>query len=625
MTETFNYKQIKDEYGIEAIQKIRTFESISKKKGRYVSHLRFYMHCKHGDVVPKGIKIKAQMKGNEARKIIEKAERALLNIRIGEVARKNKILDKRKEDAEKELERILPENIKSKIREINEERQERELKKSSEVQKKKYKRLIDHKEQEPEQIESIESTENQTSLAERTFERNENNNNNNNDMLRENTDETEFQDGGRSNDEVENEEVGENEENEENDQNNESPIEEEHEQRGEEIEEDIREERIDQLGEENAEEELDETIPYAEEEHEPKNIIENIKDRWVKNISSRPLTKDEINLLRKGGGFAVSPNEIPHSEYITATEQACQNLAKGEAICLRVEIVEELEKAKVPRSNLTPAERKAMKDLQNDEDIMILPADKGKCLVVMDRKQYIEKMEEKLSDETTYKKIKKDPTNEIKEGLTKILNEIKEEGQLDHRTYFRLTPTKTRIPRMYGLPKIHKANYPLREIVDSTSSVAKECDKYIAQILQKYTGKTPYYVKNSAHFAQKIKDLTVEDDETLVSYDVEALYPSVPQSESIDIIHQLMTADTELDKKTTMSAENVIRLFRQCVHTTYFAFNKELYKQVDGLAIGASSSGPTAELFMEKLEVRAITTFIEPPKIWMRYVVLFRN
>ena len=100
MTETFNYKQIKDEYGIEAIQKIRTFESISKKKGRYVSHLRFYMHCKHGDVVPKGIKIKAQMKGNEARKVIEKAERALLNIRIGEVARKNKILDKRKEDAE---------------------------------------------------------------------------------------------------------------------------------------------------------------------------------------------------------------------------------------------------------------------------------------------------------------------------------------------------------------------------------------------------------------------------------------------------------------------------------------------------------------------------------------------
>ena len=41
---------------------------------------------------------------------------------------------------------------------------------------------------------------------------------------------------------------------------------------------------------------------------------------------------------------------------------------------------------------------------------------------------------------------------------------------------------------------------------------------------------------------------------------------------------------------------------------------------MDGLAIGASSSGPAAELFMERLEIRAITTFIDPPKLWKRYV-----
>ena len=36
------------------------------------------------------------MTGNEARKIIEKAEKALLNIRIGEVVKRNKLLDKKK-------------------------------------------------------------------------------------------------------------------------------------------------------------------------------------------------------------------------------------------------------------------------------------------------------------------------------------------------------------------------------------------------------------------------------------------------------------------------------------------------------------------------------------------------
>ena len=96
---------------------------------------------------------------------------------------------------------------------------------------------------------------------------------------------------------------------------------------------------------------------------------------------------------------------------------------------------------------------------------------------------------------------------------------------------------------MYGQPKIHKANYPLREIVDSTGSVAKEVDKYISRILKKYVGKTEYYVKNSAHFVESIKDMKVEDDEILVSYDVTALYPSVPQNEAIDIIHEILSGD----------------------------------------------------------------------------------
>ena len=70
---------------------------------------------------------------------------------------------------------------------------------------------------------------------------------------------------------------------------------------------------------------------------------------------------------------------------------------------------------------------------------------------------------------------------------------------------------------MYGQPKIHKADYPMREIVDSTGSVAKEIDRYISKVLQKYVGKTPYYVKNSAYFVSKIKDMKVEEDEVLVS------------------------------------------------------------------------------------------------------------
>ena len=123
------------------------------------------------------------------------------------------------------------------------------------------------------------------------------------------------------------------------------------------------------------------TIPYAEEDEEPRSRAkeedEAVKERWVKNVSSRSLSKSEIALLRKGGGFAVTPKELPHVDFITATECACKNLAKGEGLSLRAEIVEELGKAKVPNSNLTGEEWRALKKLRADKDIVVLPADKG--------------------------------------------------------------------------------------------------------------------------------------------------------------------------------------------------------------------------------------------------------
>ena len=68
-----------------------------------------------------------------------------------------------------------------------------------------------------------------------------------------------------------------------------------------------------------------------------------------------------------------------------------------------------------------------------------------------------------------------------------------------------------------------------------------------------------------------------------------------------------------------MSEGNVIALFKLCIKTTYFSFNKNLYQQKHGLPIGASSSRFAAELFMEKLEKTAIATFIRPPGLWTHY------
>ena len=58
---------------------------------------------------------------------------------------------------------------------------------------------------------------------------------------------------------------------------------------------------------------------------------------------------------------------------------------------LRVEVNILLRRAKPPKSNISREEKKALKELREDQDRMVLTADKGVALVVMDRKEYQEK------------------------------------------------------------------------------------------------------------------------------------------------------------------------------------------------------------------------------------------
>jgi len=83
--------------------------------------------------------------------------------------------------------------------------------------------------------------------------------------------------------------------------------------------------------------------------------------------------------------------------------------------------------AKPPRSNVNKSERQAIDELKKLKDIVILPADKGKATVIVDKEEYMSKLKQMLSDTKTYKMLKKDPTTTYKRQLAGILNRLKQE------------------------------------------------------------------------------------------------------------------------------------------------------------------------------------------------------
>lgn len=77
------------------------------------------------------------------------------------------------------------------------------------------------------------------------------------------------------------------------------------------------------------------------------------------------------------------------------------------------------------------------------------------------------------------------------------------------------------LPRV---PKIHKDNVPLRIIISSIGSSTYSLARYIQNILP-----TPKScIKDSWSFVDKIHNLSIGDNETLLSLDVGALFANIP-------------------------------------------------------------------------------------------------
>ncbi len=238
---------------------------------------------------------------------------------------------------------------------------------------------------------------------------------------------------------------------------------------------------------------------------------EQITSKWVINISDRTFSDAESSLLKRGLNFTVTPSSPPVNDYIIAIEMACKLAGAGskQADRIRSDCVKLLKNAPPPKPNISADEQKALQALGKDDAIMILPADKGRAVVVMNTVDYKTKAKSLLADSDTYKVLKKDPTAKFTDRLVKLLQKVKQEGGISELLYKTLYPTSTLIPRFYGLPKIHKKDVPLRPIVASRGSLTYKVAKHIARILAPIVGRNGYALKNSADLVSQMKDCTL--------------------------------------------------------------------------------------------------------------------
>ncbi|XP_064098125.1 uncharacterized protein LOC135209357 [Macrobrachium nipponense] len=271
-----------------------------------------------------------------------------------------------------------------------------------------------------------------------------------------------------------------------------------------------------------------------------------------------------------------------------------------------------------------------LKNLANDKDIIIVKPDKGGGTVILNKHEYINKMENILDDTSKFEKLgSPDLYNVIKseDKINRFLRALKQNGIIDERMYQSLFVTGSSYGIMYGLPKVHKTDVPIRPILSSNNTANYNLAKFLVPILEPLA-KGPYTLTCSADFKDEI--IKQDSDLFMVSLDVESLFTNVPVGETIQIILNKLFPDD--DALFHNFSKNLFKQFLElAVLDTAFIFNGVLYKQVEGMAMG-SPLGPTfANIFMNSLEEHIMDTcplsFL--PLFYKRYVddtfVLFKQ
>ena len=293
------------------------------------------------------------------------------------------------------------------------------------------------------------------------------------------------------------------------------------------------------------------------------------------------------------------------------------------------------EQNKIP-DNLTKDEFAALKTLASNNNIIIQKADKGNAIVIIDRKNYIDRMNDILADATKFLPFTIPGNNHIKyaeQVEKKIRNSIKDlhqRGILSKREHDEIYPKGSRPGKLYGLSKIHKPPVngcpKFRPILSALGTATYHLSKFLVPIMSPITTNNTT-VKDSFSFAKEI----IEQDSTLfmASLDVEALFTSIPLDQTIDIAADTLFSNTDTVSKLNKAEFKELLLL--ATKESWFQFNDHYYKQTDGVAMG-NPLGPTmANIFMCFFEKQWIDTCPAEfkPVFYRRYVddifVLFKN
>lgn len=248
-------------------------------------------------------------------------------------------------------------------------------------------------------------------------------------------------------------------------------------------------------------------------------------------------------------------------------------------------------------------------------DVCITKSDKGKHTVIMSNDEYIKKMDDLIISTDDYVRV---DTVDIRELEIKNNNFVKNLRENSVPFVENCYDACTTISQMYGLVKIHKKGNPVRPITAACAAPGFKLAKFCTRVLSEVFCEDGFHVRNSLQFVEGLKNIRLDEDEVMVSFDVVSMFTNIPVDHMI-----LLIAEREKDIfdkfkiKFNLFKEILIFLLKECA---IFSWNKNIYRQKDSLAMGSPMSPILAKILMTRIIEFTLTRIPSMPRTLALYV-----
>lgn len=361
------------------------------------------------------------------------------------------------------------------------------------------------------------------------------------------------------------------------------------------------------------------------------SFLNTDRSKWIINISNKQIPDRITNFLSLGDRFGLPFNNKNKNDRLVSTLEVIKNfecysqkIPQDIMDESRGRIADALKRFLVKKPHVNYMDRLISDDfvyckkfLRDNEDIFVTKADKGQVTVVMDKNAYVSQMTTSLDDQTTYRKVNKDPIRLITTRFNELVKSWFDNDIIDLQSYRRMHCTNGNLPRCYGLPKIHKSGFPLRIIVSALGSPIYNVAKFLHDILVESVPKPKSYIKDSWSFVTEIRDQTVQPDDLLVSFDVKSLFTNIPKELVMNAIERRWSNISEI---TSLSLPQFLHAIDLILSSTYFSFNGQVYDQIFGSPMGSPLSPILANMVMDDLESRCLEALDFEIPVFYRYV-----